>query len=68
MNIIKCGNCNKKIRSNNSVTLLSGSISGHSCITYLCPICASNPRIVRKMQKINDIKLDLMDGVKFEKL
>lgn len=60
--LVLCENCKKKVRQNNVRTLFSGSMSGFSCVTHLCGKCANNKRIMEKMQKINDRKLDLMDG------
>lgn len=64
MNIKTCENCKKHVRTNNICTLCSVSMSGNSCVTYLCGKCANNKRIYTKMMKINDKKLDIMDGIK----
>jgi hypothetical protein len=59
-----CMKCGKKFRSDdqNAKTLFSGSLSGNSCITHLCGNCGGNDRILNQMQKVNDLKLQLMDG------
>lgn len=61
-NMHKCANCEKTLRKSDVKILFSGSLSGLSCVTYLCGRCANNKRILEKMQKINDRKLDIMDG------
>ncbi|GAH93057.1 unnamed protein product [marine sediment metagenome] len=57
-----CANCKKRLRQCNVHTLFSGSISGASCVTYLCMKCRNNKTILKKMQHINDLKLYVMDG------
>ena len=57
-----CTNCRKKVRRNNVYTLFSYSVSGSSCVVYLCGKCMHNERVLDKMRNLNDWKLDQMDG------
>ncbi|GAI44660.1 unnamed protein product [marine sediment metagenome] len=62
MKLETCDNCGKKVSWENSITLSSRSSSGNSCVTLLCMKCKNNNTIFKKMQHINDLKLDVMDG------
>ena len=59
-----CMNCKKSIRFNDRSALVidSSSLSGSNCFTVLCGKCGHNAKIRERMQKINDLKLELMDG------
>ena len=58
----KC-QCCKKMFIGIGIKIVSTSITGNNCVTILCPKCAKNKNKREKMQRINDWKLDVMDGV-----
>jgi len=64
MKFLFCGNCGKKIRpfAKNLAVVISSSLSGNRCYTSLCDKCGKNKIILTQMQRINDCKLQLMDG------
>ena len=61
--MIECYKCKKKVRRDNACAMLGFSTSGASCITYLCVKCAKIDVIKEEVMKLNDLKLDVMDGV-----
>ena len=57
----KCEHCKRLIRGE-PVVLFSGSLSGASTTTILCPHCAKNPSVMTREKAKNDWILDKMDG------
>jgi hypothetical protein len=59
-----CTNCKKRFRvhDRNAKVIVSHSLLGSVCFTRLCGKCGNNDKIRIKMQKVNDLKLELMDG------
>ena len=61
MKLGNCENCGKKLRLNDIATLYSLSLSGNCIYSYFCKYCIKKNQ--RKLQYLNDLKLDLMDNV-----